>query len=101
LLISAGGVRPLRVVHVRASRDIGAMAGEYVRSHDFARRNPGRLAAALRRISEWQGEGEADLLSYLLFDGGFSAQLIELGRKDAEARHDELCAFFVRGQDVS
>jgi NTE family protein len=93
------GVRPLRIVHVRASEDIGAMAGEYVRSPTFARRNPGLLGRALRRISEWQGEGEADLLSYLLFDGGFAAQLIELGRKDARARHDELCAFFARSRE--
>jgi NTE family protein len=90
------GVRPLRIVHIRASEDIGAMAGEYVRSAAFSRRNPGLLGRALRRISAWQGEGEADLLSYLLFDGGFASQLIELGRRDAKARHDELCAFFER-----
>lgn len=88
------GVRPLRIVHIRASQDIGEMAGQYVRSPEFARRNPGLLGRALRRVSEWQGEGEADLLSYLLFDGSFAEQLIELGRKDAAARHDELCAFF-------
>jgi NTE family protein len=104
---SGGGVRPLRIVHVRASEDIGAMAGRYVLSPEFARRNPGLLGRALRRISEWQGEGEADLLSYLLFDGGFAEQLIELGRRDAERQHDELCAFFthagsgpVRGDGV-
>lgn len=48
----------------------------------------------LRRIAEWEGAGEADLLSYLLFDGPFAARLIELGRRDADARHDELCALF-------
>src|SRR5580704_2502380 len=90
------GVRRLRIVHVRASMDIGAMAGEYVRSPAFSKRNPGLLGRALRRISEWQGEGEADLLSCMLFDGGFAAELIELGRRDAEARHEELCAYFAR-----
>jgi hypothetical protein len=30
-----------------------------------------------------------------LFDGEFAARLVELGRKDAEARHDELCSLFV------
>jgi NTE family protein len=92
----AGGVRPLRAVHVRASEDIGALAADYVRSQEFLRRSPGLLARALRRIGQWQGEGEADLLSYLLFDGGFATQLIELGRRDAKARHEELCAFFTR-----
>jgi NTE family protein len=94
----SSGVRPLRTVHVRASEDIGALAADYVRSQTFVKRNPGLLARALRRIGEWQGEGEADLLSYLLFDGGFAVQLIELGRRDAKARHDELCAFFARAE---
>ncbi len=37
---------------------------------------------------------EADLASYLLFDGAFCRQLIEMGRADAQARRDELLAFF-------
>ena len=89
-------VRPLQTVHIRASQDIGALAAEYVRSKQFGARTPGVLGRALRRIAEWQGEGESDLLSYVLFDGGFSTQLIELGRSDAKARHEELCAFFAR-----
>ena len=61
---------------------------------EFARRASGMVGRLLRRIGEWDARGEADLLSYLLFDGAFAAQLIELGRRDARARHDELCAFF-------
>ena len=37
---------------------------------------------------------EADLASYLLFDGAFCKQLIEMGRADAKARRDDLLAFF-------
>jgi NTE family protein len=92
------GVRPLLTVHIRASEDIGALAADYVRSPAFAKRSGGLLARALRRIAEWQGEGEADLLSYLVFDGGFATKLIELGRRDAGARHDELCAFFTHAE---
>jgi NTE family protein len=92
------GIRPLRTVHIRASADIGALAADYVRSQAFAKANSGLLARALRRIGSWQGEGEADLLSYLIFDGGFAAQLIELGRRDAEAKHEELCGFFSRAE---
>jgi NTE family protein len=87
-------LQPLRVVHVRASEDIGAMAGEYVRSERFAESTSGIIARSLRRISEWEGEGESDLVSYVLFDGPFAAQLIELGRRDAKTRHAALCAFF-------
>jgi hypothetical protein len=35
-------------------------------------------------------EDEADLLSYLFFDRCFTTQLIEMGREDARAQHDEL-----------
>jgi len=87
-------LKRIRVVHIRASRDIGAMAAEYVRSPEFAGRASGMIGKIVRRISEWEGAGEADLLSYILFDGEFSARLIELGKSDATRRHDELCAFF-------
>jgi NTE family protein len=87
-------VRPLRVVHIRASADIGAAAGAYVRSPEFAARAGAVAGKVLRRMAEWEGEGEADLVSYLLFDGEFAARLIELGRRDAASRHEELCALF-------
>jgi NTE family protein len=87
-------LKRLSVVHIRASRDIGAMAAEYARSPEFAGRASGMIGKMIRRISEWEGAGEADLLSYILFDGDFSARLIELGRNDARARHAELCSFF-------
>ena len=38
--------------------------------------------------------GEADLLSYLLFDRCYAEHLIDLGYADAEARGDELLALF-------
>lgn len=87
------GLRPLRALLVRASADIGQMAAEYVRSPQFGRVGGvgGRL---IRRLAERDSRNESDLLSYLLFDGGFAGQLIELGRADARARHEELCAFF-------
>jgi NTE family protein len=88
------GLKRLRVVHIRASADIGALAAEYVRSPDFAGRSTGMIGSVIRRISEWEGAGEADLLSYILFDGEFASRLLELGRNDARARHAELCAFF-------
>jgi NTE family protein len=87
-------LRPLEVVYVRASRDIGVMAADYVRSQEFAKRVRGIMGRVLRRIAD--GEREADLLSYVLFDGPFAAQLIELGREDARARHDNLVKFFAR-----
>ncbi len=88
------GLKRLRIVHIRASQDIGAMAATFARSPEFSKRTSGMIGKIIRRISEWEGAGEADLLSYILFDGEFSARLIDLGRSDARARHAELCAFF-------
>jgi NTE family protein len=87
-------LRPMDVVYIRASADIGVLAADYVRSPEFSRRVHGLMGRALRRIAE--GEREADLLSYILFDGAFAGQLIEIGRSDARARHDELVSFFAR-----
>jgi NTE family protein len=42
---------------------------------------------------------EADLASYLLFDGLFCRQLIEMGRADAHARRDEILKFFGDASD--
>jgi NTE family protein len=88
------GLKRLRIVHIRASQDIGAMAAAFARSPEFGKRATGMIGTIIRRISEWEGAGEADLLSYILFDGEFSARLIDLGKSDARARHAELCAFF-------
>jgi len=48
----------------------------------------------MRQLAEGGATRDADLVSYLLFDGEFAGRLVELGRADAKARHAELCAFF-------
>jgi NTE family protein len=87
-------LKPLEVVYVRASADIGVLAAEYVRSPEFAKRVHGLIGRVMRRSAE--AATEADFLSYLLFDGVFAGRLIEIGRSDARARHDELVRFFAK-----
>jgi NTE family protein len=87
------GLRTMQATLVRASQDIGKMASEYVQSAHFSRVG-GFLGGLMRRIAESDSSNEADLLSYLLFDGPFAGQLIDLGRADAAAQHDDLCKFF-------
>jgi NTE family protein len=84
--------RPLRAVLIRASEDIGKLASAYVRSAAFSRRVSGVTGLIMRRIAD--AAQDADLLSYLLFDGEFADSLIALGRADARRRHAELCSFF-------
>jgi NTE family protein len=88
------GMRPMRSILIRTSQDIGKLASEYVRSPLFAKRVSGGAGRLMRRLGEREARDESDLLSYLLFDGEFARQLIEVGKNDARARHAELCAFF-------
>ena len=88
------GLRPMRSILIRTSEDIGKLASEYVRSPLFGKRVSGGAGRLMRRLGEREASDESDLLSYLLFDGEFARQLIDVGRQDARARHAELCAFF-------
>jgi NTE family protein len=91
----ARGDHPYRSVArliIRPHEDVGRMAAHYVRGGRF--RAGSAMARRLFRLLDVDFEGEADLASYLLFDGGFTAQLIDMGRTDARARRDELVAFF-------
>jgi NTE family protein len=87
------GMKRLRALLVRSRIDIGKMAAEFVHSPAFARVQ-GVTGRLLRHVADrGNAKNESDLLSYLLFDGEFAGRLIEVGRADARARHEELCAF--------
>jgi NTE family protein len=89
------GALPYRRVEtlvVRPSADMGHLAAEHVKKSKL---QGGR--AIMRRLLSLVDVGEAsdaDLASYLLFDGSFTQKLIALGRADAEARRHELMEFF-------
>ena len=84
--------KKVQSLEVRPSEDIGKLAAEYVKSGEL---KGGTLLT--RRFFSMLDVGyatEADLASYLLFDGGFARKLIALGRADAEARKHDIAAFF-------
>lgn len=86
-------LRRIQAVHIRPSEDIGALAAEFVRSGRM--RVHGRVARRLiQRLAAGEARHESDLLSYLLFDGVFASQLIDLGRHDAAKKADELAVLF-------
>jgi NTE family protein len=89
------GAPAYRFVHnltVRPSEDIGRLASEHVNRGRF--RGDPLVAKRLFQILDMGVGDEADLASYLLFDGAFCKQLIEMGRADAKARREDLLAFF-------
>ena len=87
-------VRYVRNILVRPSRHIGALAAEYARSAEFKKRAHGLAERAVRYLADREARNSADLASYLLFDGPFAEQLIDMGRADARALGDEWARFF-------
>ncbi len=93
---------------VGGQRDAGALASEPIRrvtplavspSEDLAlvaQRFAQRMPRLVRFLLDGLGTPDAqsaDLMSYLLFDAAYTRTLVELGRRDAEARSAEIEAF--------
>jgi len=77
---------------VRPSEDIGRLADEHLKRGRL--QGDPLITKRLFSLLDLGIDGEADLASYLLFDGPFCRKLIEMGRADAQARRDELMEFF-------
>lgn len=80
------GLRPVDVLLLRPSRDLGMLASEY---------EP-RLPRVFRYMTRGLGTEETrsnDLLSLLMFEPEYLSLLIDLGRQDAELRADEIADF--------
>ncbi len=86
------GVEYRKVSHlvIRPSEDLGVMAARAYRS---GTRSSGVLGGLLARTAlRGVPEDEADLFSYLYFDGNFTRPLVELGREDTRRQEDAIVA---------
>ena len=81
------GLRPLDLLMLRPSRDLGAMARTY---HVHL---PPTIATVVRAMGARQARA-ADFLSYLAFDPQYTADLIALGYRDTMARQKDIERFF-------
>jgi NTE family protein len=90
--------QPYRIVEdlvIRPSRDIDTIAADHAR-----RTRPGEMTRRslptkmLHRLAQSQLVSEADLASYLLFDGAYAKDLIDLAMEDAHRQRDALVRFF-------
>ncbi len=88
------GYRIVRDLFLHPSRDLGALAAECL-AHRKRNLPPGSwLSRTFLRFASRRAGEEADLLSYLYFDGCYAGHLIELGIADAERERERLAAFF-------
>ncbi len=85
--------RRMRTLVFTPSENIGLLAGDYLRER-LRYLNVERLVGMLLRRAAAPHAKEADWASYLLFDGDFATRLIEIGKRDALAKKDEIQAFF-------
>jgi NTE family protein len=79
-------------LRVRPSEDIGRLASEHLKRGRL--RGDPILTKRLFSVIDFGVDVEADLASYLLFDGPFCRRLIEMGRADAQSRRADLLDFF-------
>jgi NTE family protein len=84
--------RYVNCLRVRPSEDIGRLAEEHLKKGRL--RGDPILTRRLFKVLDLGVDTEADLASYLLFDGPFCRRLIEMGRADAQARRHDLLEFF-------
>ena len=87
--------RRLETLVFTPSRDLGELAGQYIReSLDVAKLRP-LLRYLIERAAREDPNAEADWASFLLFDGGFAERVMEVGRLDAIAKAPAIVDFFL------
>jgi NTE family protein len=83
---SSGTLKPLHTVVIVPKEDIRAVAARH--AHEL----PRGVRLLLRGLGATNRSG-LQLVSYLLFESGFTRELIAMGYRDAQAMHAELRAF--------
>ena len=87
-----GGLRPVTLLVLRPSIDLGRLANE------FEPQLPKTFRSLTRGLGTRQTKSP-DFLSMVLFQPDYISRLIELGDADAEARADEIDVFIRAGTD--
>ena len=89
-------LRPLNLLVLSPSQRIDEIAARHIGDLPITIRTLlGAVGVKMPAASETSpAVGGAALASYLLFETGFTQELMELGRADVQAKREEICTFF-------
>ena len=85
-----GHLRPVELLLLRPSRDLGRLANDY----------EARLPRTFRFLTRGLGTKQTrtnDLISLVMFQSDYLKRLLELGEEDAHERAEEIERFFLAG----
>lgn len=84
-----GRLRPIDLLVLRPSVDLGALAGDF-------ELDVGGAMGRLLDVIQWRTDPPPDWWSMLLFNPDYVQRLLEIGYADAKRQHNRIEAFFAR-----
>lgn len=88
--------RPVNLFYIRPGMDIGVIAAKYAEKLRFSLKPEKVIFSIFSRLLRYlESEKDADFLSYLLFDGEYASQLIDLGYEDAKSAEEKIEEFLL------